>query len=59
MPPEPTVETLRARNEELEAVVARLGNELRKAKAEIKDLREAKAHLEELLDACEKVLMGG
>jgi predicted nucleic acid-binding Zn-ribbon protein len=57
--PEPTVETLRARNEELETAVARLGNELRKAKAEIKDLREAKAHLEELLDACEKVLMGG
>jgi predicted nucleic acid-binding Zn-ribbon protein len=59
MPPEPTVETLRARNEELEAVVARLGNELRKAKAEIKDLRETKAQLEELLDACEKVLLGG
>jgi prefoldin subunit 5 len=50
---------LQARNEELEATVARLGNELRKVKAEIKDLREAKAHLEELLDACEKVLMGG
>jgi predicted nucleic acid-binding Zn-ribbon protein len=59
MPPEPTMATLQARNEELEATVARLGNELRKVKAEIKDLREAKAHLEELLDACEKVLMGG
>jgi predicted nucleic acid-binding Zn-ribbon protein len=56
---EQTVKALHARNDELEAAVARLDNELRKAKAEIKDLREAKAHLEELLDACEKVLMGG
>ena len=53
------VEALRKQNEELEAAIARLDNELRKAKAEIKDLRETKASLEKHLDACEKVLMGG
>jgi chromosome segregation ATPase len=53
------VQALRKRNEELAAAIARLGNELRKAKAEIKDLRETKASLEKQLDASEKVLMGG
>jgi outer membrane murein-binding lipoprotein Lpp len=47
-----------ARNEELEAAVARLGNDLRKTRAELKDAREAKAQLEKQVDALEKVLAG-